>query len=431
MITRIYLLCVVFLLSTGFSQGQQYKVTQKSVKKAPVWLNMTEQDYIITSAISSDVEKAKNECLDNIRKYIIDAVAQNVKASSESNIQQKSVNNSITQFLDNYSYTAQTQSANVPYLKGISFSKVADSYWEKREEKGTKKTSYLYSVKYPFPSLELKKLVHEFDRIDSEMVSKLNALENGYKQSNTVEQIDKAIADLNPLISYFFDDIRKNAAQTLQNNYRELYRQIAFREISNEPGTYEFALTLGGNDIEIARRPELKSATLTQLRAEQNEKKWKVNYNYATCDLSEENSGAIIFRIGGKTLTNNFYPNLSANEIQVRPTKEMYLTANRRDSSSVSNIKIRMNMESNSSKSIRIYNITLNIPGLSEPLFVNDLNLIIDSPGIQSVQFTYNGTIGVLEGQNNRENLLRGYMEIIQDGKNRRVDFSLPFKANW
>lgn len=77
--------------------------------------------------------------MDNIRKYIIDAVAQNVKSSSESTINQESVNSGIVNFLDSYTYTAQTQSANLPYLTGISESKIEEAYWEKREDKKQKK----------------------------------------------------------------------------------------------------------------------------------------------------------------------------------------------------------------------------------------------------------------------------------------------------
>ena len=141
--------------------------------------------------------------MDNIRKYVIDAVAQNVKSSSESTINQESVNSGIVNFLDSYTYTAQTQSANLPYLTGISESKIEEAYWEKREDKKTKEISYLYCVKYPFPSLELKKLVHEFQRKDNEMNEKYNTLEEQYENITSVAQIDKAVTDLNSLILLF------------------------------------------------------------------------------------------------------------------------------------------------------------------------------------------------------------------------------------
>lgn len=422
---------LLFFLILSAPCMAKVKVVQQSAKKMPVWVNTTQKDFIITSAISNDVEKAKNECLDNIRKYIIDAVAQNVKSSSESTISQESVNSGITSFLDKYNYSFQTQSANVPYMTGISASKVEDSYWEKREDKETKQISYLYCMKYPFPGLELKKLVHEFQKKDNEMNAKLKELETGYETITSAEQIDKAVTDLNTLISYFFDDIRKNAARNLQQNYQQLYKQINIREISNPLGTYSFALVLRGKDIATSQRPVLKSETLTQMRAEQAGQAWKVYYNYETCDPAEINSGSVSFRIGGRPLSQEFFIDVNQSKIQLFPTKEMYLTATRQDSI-LTNIGVRMNMDSKSAKKVTIYNITLNVPGLTTPLFIDNLNLVIQSAGVQTIQVTYNGEVGLLSAQNYKGDLLKGHLEVMDaDGNNRRVDFSLPFKANW
>lgn len=422
---------LLFFLVFSVPCTAKIKVVEKSAKKTPVWVNTTQKDYIITSAISNDIEKAKNECMDNVRKYIIDAVAQNVKSSSESNITQESVNSGIVSFLDKYNYSYQTQSANVPYLTGISASKAEDSYWEKRMDTDTKQISYLYCMKYPFPSLELKKLVHEFQRRDEEMNDKFKALEKGYEEIASVEQIDKAITDLSTLIHYFFDDIRLDAARNLQQNYRKLYKQVTCREISNKPGTYVFALALRGRDITISQRPLLKSETLTQLRAEQADKEWKVYYNYETCDPSEENPATISFRIGGTPLVQKFYVDVNQDKIQLFPTKEVYLTATRTDAQ-LSNITVRMNVDSRSSEKVTIYNITLDVPGLNQPLFQDDLLLVIDAVGPQTLRFTYSGTAELLSAQNYRGNLLKGHMEVMKEDQSiHRVDFSLPFKANW
>lgn len=407
------------------------KVVQKSAKKAPVWMNATQKDYIITSASSGDIEQAKNECLDNIRKYIIDAVAQNVKSTSESSISQESVNNEITKFLDKYNYSAQTQSANVPYLTGISASKIEDSYWEKRENTDTKEISYLYAVKYPFPSLELKKLVHEFQKKDSEMNGKFNKLEADYRDITSVEQIDKAITDLNVLIGYFFDDTRKSAARNLQQNYRQLYKQITLREVSNKPGLYVFALALGGKEITISQRPVVKSETLSQMRTEQDGKNWQVFYNYETCDPSEENSATVSFRIGGRPLIHEFYVDVNQDKIRLMPTREMYLTATRKDSL-LTNIVVRMNLDCKSARKVRIYQVTLDVPGLDKPLFIDNQNLAVEGKGLQTLQVTYSGSAILLSAQNYRSNLLKGHLEVLdEENRTHRVDFSLPFKANW
>ncbi len=407
------------------------KVTQKSAKKPPVWVNTTQTDYIITSAIEGDIERAKNACIDQVRKYIIDAVAQNVKSTSENNITQETVNNEITRFLDKYHYSSQTQSANLPYLTGISASKVEDSYWEKREDSDTKEVSYLYCIKYPFPRLELKKLVHEFTKKDAEMNDKLASLEKAYQHIYSIEQIGEAVSALTGLADYFFDDIRKKSAQRLQQNYRELYKQIGIREIANELGDYTFALVLRGKPITVSQFPVLKSETLTQLRAEQQDSIWRVRYNYETCSASEENSGTIGFRFGGHPLNHRFYVDVEQKDIRLTPMKEVYLTATRRDSL-LSGITMRINLNVGKVQQLKIYAITLDVPGLDKPLFIDNLGLSVTDSGMQTLQTTFGGTAILLKAQNYRSNLLKGHLEVLDEKNNiHRVDFSLPFKANW
>lgn len=214
---NVPLLILFSLLS--LSCFAKIKVVEKSAKKVPEWVNTTRKDYIITSAMAPGLERAKEECFAQIKKMIIDAIAQNVKASSESRITQESVNDGIQNFLDAYTSSFQTQSANLPYLTGISESKAEDVYWEKRLNTETDEISYLYCVKYPFPSLELKKLIKEFQRRDQEMSDKLEGLKELYDQITSVDQIDKAITDIEVLKHYFFDDMRQRDAQVLQQNF--------------------------------------------------------------------------------------------------------------------------------------------------------------------------------------------------------------------
>ncbi len=407
------------------------KVTQKSSKKPPVWVNTTQTDYIITSAIEKDIERAKNACIDQVRKYIIDAVAQNVKSVSENDITQETVNNEITRFLDKYHYSSQTQSANLPYLTGISASKVEDSYWEKREDSDSGEVSYLYCIKYPFPRLELKKLVHEFQKKDTEMNDRLASLEKAYHHIRSVEQIGEAVSALAGLADYFFDDVRQKSARRLQQAYRELYKQIGIREIANELGSYTFALILRGRNITASRPPVLKSETLTQLRAEQQDSIWQVRYNYETCSASEENLATVGFRFGGHPLNHRFYVDVEQDNIRLTPTKEVYLTATRQDSL-LSGITIRMNINVGKAQKLKIYAITLDVPGLDKPLFIENPGLLVTGCGMQTLQTTFKGTAILLKPQNHRGNLLKGHLEVADEKNNiHRVNFSLPFKANW
>lgn len=428
---RISKLLILFLILSVPCMAK-IKVVERSAKKVPVWVNTTEENYIITSAIKDNLEEAKRQCMDNVRTTIIDAVAQNVKSSSEGTINQESVSNEIVNFLDKFNYSYQTQSANVPYLTGVSSSKIEESYWEKREDKEAGTVSYLYAIKYPFPRLELKKLVHEFEKKDQEMYDKYKDLETGYADITSVEQIDKAITDLDVLVKYFFDDIRRNAALSLQRNYRQLYDHITFREISNKLGHYEFALVLNGKDIATSQRPVVKSETATQLRAEVDGNKWNVYYDYATCDAGEENLVTVTFRLGGKAVTQKFYIDLNQGKINIYPTKEVYLTAGTKSDTLLTDIKMRMNLESKSKDACVVKSVTVNVPGLDNPLYVEDADVTVKGVGTQTLNILFSGNFELLQKQDYRLNLLKGYMEVQNgEGVTKRVDFSLPFRANW
>ncbi|MEG2318129.1 MAG: hypothetical protein RSB85_04735 [Rikenellaceae bacterium] len=146
------------IISISISATAQVKIVDRSAKKAPVWYGGAQSEYIITSSEASSLERAKEMVMENVRKQIIQAVALNVKESTASNISQTSNGSDIVNFLDSFTSSSSTQSANLPFLKGVSPSKIEDFYWEKRFNKSTGETSYIYSIKYPLPRLELKKM---------------------------------------------------------------------------------------------------------------------------------------------------------------------------------------------------------------------------------------------------------------------------------
>lgn len=418
----------MFVLGAAVATAQLH-VVQKSAKKTPAWVNATEQEYIITSAIAADAETAKNQCMDNVRKYVIDAVAQNVKSASTTNINQETVDNRIVKFLDTYSYTAQTQSANVPFLTGISESKVEASYWEKREDKTTKEVSYQYSIKYPFPSLELKKLVHQFRTTDDEMSAQLDALEEQFTQVESVAQIDKAISDLASLQNYFFDDVRKDKARKLQRSYRQLYGEITLHEVNNRLGCYLFDFQLNGRPVVVNARPVVKSETLSQLRAEPQEDKWAVFYSAETCDPSEENSAKITFKVGDKTLTHTFYIDPRGDEAKVTIVGEMMLTAKTVSDSLLSGITVRV--EVSAERDYKLSTLVLHVPGLGMPIVMSDLDKAV-AKGSQLLAVEYNDNVEVLERLNRLTTVVQGSVEVKDEtGFSRQKEFSVPARANW
>lgn len=410
----------------------QVKVIEQSEKKTPVWVNSAETDYIITSAIKGDIESAKNQCMDNVRKYIIESVAENVTSKTEGVINQTTANDEIVDFLDQFKSTFQTQAADVPFLKGVSASRIEAYYWEKRQDKTTKEVTWLYSIKYPFPSVELKRMVREFEKRDKEMYDTYKALEARLHEVGSTEEIDRSIAELSTVIDYFFDDTRKNAAKALQQSYRKLYDNITFRTLSNELGRYSFCLMLNGRVITTSQRLTLKSDVATQLAAEYTGSDIVVKYNYEGSVYDEENSVTVNFRFGGKGVPHKFFYTVKKYQVEVWPEKTLYLTATEKEGDVLMTINIRMSMKSAHKNAYLIKSMTLDVPGLSEPLFFDDLDKKVSAQEA-TLNFTWTGNVRILDAQNNKLNLLKGNMdiEIPDENINKRVDFSLSFKANW
>lgn len=427
----IYII-LIFLVLFSITGSAKIKIVERSSKKAPEWVNATQKDYIITSAIASQLNDAKEQCFNDIRKTIIEAVAQNVKSSSQNTIQQTSIDEGISQFLDSYTSTFQTEAAQLPYLTGISESKAEDSYWEKRQDTETKEISYLYSVKYPFPSLEVKKLVRKFLEQDKAMEEQLFTLEKLYEDVRSIKDIDKAITDLKPLIEYFFDPIRQEKAKSLQQNFQNLYRQIILKEIKNELGEYVFTFTLDEHPILVPQRPILKSETLSQLRAELINGQWHVFYNHETCDPSETNSGEIIFTIGGKKMTHMFYADIASKNTRIVPIREIHVEAKQQSDSTVSDLSILMTIKVDSDSGYYLRNMTLHIPGLATPVYIKNINIRLQAGNTQNIQLVYPQAIRIIEKQSFRNNILQGTLEISNEkGQIQQVHFSLPFQANW
>ena len=66
--------------------------------------------------------------------------------------------NNVINTIEKFKNTSTVETADIPSLKGISLNKVSEYYWEKLQDKDTKKITVAYHVKYPFSEAELQKL---------------------------------------------------------------------------------------------------------------------------------------------------------------------------------------------------------------------------------------------------------------------------------
>lgn len=301
-------LFVASLLMVAAVGAQQYKVLEKSDKKAPAWYESSEADYLVASAVASDMETARQKCLESIRRQIIQAVAQNVEFSEKTLLKQTTGSgDEITEFINTYTAEGSVQAASVPFLKGISLAKVQGSYWEKQQDKKTKEITYAYAVRYPFPKAELNALVREFDRRDREMEGKLDEIEAKMNAMQSVEEIDQTVNQLQPVLAYFFDKTRKQRAQGVLNGYRKLSTYISVEGRKSGDNAYTMWLNLQGRKITASVVPTLKSNCASQLQAVVKGQDIVVTYDNIDCLEDEENFVEAMFRLQGKVLKHKFY----------------------------------------------------------------------------------------------------------------------------
>ena len=83
---------LLFCMGTVSLFAQAYKVVEKSDKKAPVWYESAESGYIVASAETGSMEEARQQCLESVKRQIIQAVAQNVEFSDSHTVKQTSGN---------------------------------------------------------------------------------------------------------------------------------------------------------------------------------------------------------------------------------------------------------------------------------------------------------------------------------------------------
>ena len=301
---------VVVLCGLGIapSFAQKYKVIEKSDKKAPVWYESAEAGYIVASSENGNMEEARQQCLESVKRQIVQAIAQNIEFSDSHSVEQVSgTGDRITEFVDRYIAEGSTKAASLPFIKGISLSKVDGSYWEKRQDKKSGKITYCYAIRYPFPESEHQALIAEFEKQDREMEDAVREMEKQVAAVTSVEEIDQCITKMRPLVEYFFDKTRREWAEGVLQDYRKLPASITVESKADGKDACLVSLYLKGRKITTTVMPKLKADCASRLKAVPRGDEIRVTYSSEDCLEDEENYVEMTFRLPGKSLKHKFY----------------------------------------------------------------------------------------------------------------------------
>ena len=282
------------------------KVIEKSAKKAPEWLYSATDGFIVVTVEASNLGDAQQRAIQLVTERIILSVATSVSVSQDNEISSVSTDGSVAE-KESFKQVSRMKSANLPFLKGISSSKIKEIYWIKLQDKATKAEHYEYSVKYPYSKAEQLQLVDEFERLDASKNQEYETLKNKLDNIESIEEIKQSILHLNSLKEYFFDNVRLSQVNALTEQYKALYNAITLSGKLSEAGKYEIQMLLNGKPVKVATVPTVTSNCASQIKVVPSGKKFIVTYDAIDCLGDEENFINVQFRINGKRIESKFY----------------------------------------------------------------------------------------------------------------------------
>lgn len=295
---------MLFLLALGMMA--QNKVVERSAKKAPDWLNTAVEGHLVVTVTANSLAEAQTKALSEVTERIILSVASNVSVSQK-NVSSESVVNGEVDSRDEFSRVAKLRSANLPFLKGISQTKINGVYWVHYRNKSTGKEYYEYSVKYPYSILEQRRLQSQFEDLDSEKKADYDKLEANINQLTAVEEIKAAITQLASLREFFIDDVRIAQVDGLTKRYKQLYDALTLSGEFIQKGKYRCQLLLNGKPIKVAKLPTVTSNCASQIDVRPSNGAFLISYDDIDCLPEEENFLSIQLRVEGKKLEHKAY----------------------------------------------------------------------------------------------------------------------------
>lgn len=299
-------LCVAVALMVGAAaSADSWKTVETSDKKMPAWLSASPgAGYIVVTAEAPSLQEARKMAENEISRTIIQAVATNVTYSSVQTSANRVENDRVTT-TDDFSSEYELAAARLPFIKGVSLSEAAGTYWERRENKQSKQNLYVFTVLYPFSESELADLRRKFEAYDGEKTAAFDRVKSGYETVSSTEGINEAIATLTDLGEYFFDSVRRREAESLLKRYRDLFRSVVITGERTGEESYLVSTTLRGKPFATGRTPEVTSDCACRIKVVPTADGTAFNVTFSTedCLEGELNTLKVSVRLGTARLS--------------------------------------------------------------------------------------------------------------------------------
>lgn len=418
---------ILITLYIAVPAAAKVKVVDRSAASQPAWVNGTEQQMIIVSSKAPTMEEARQKCLDNIRIQMLDAISQNIEFSS-SEISTQYTQNEMMEFRTQFNSELRKQSANIPYIKGVTLAKAIDSYWEERYDKSTRERYFVLSVKYSFPKSELDRLVADFEKRDAEMWQVYKDQKAGYDNITEYEQIEAAVNALNGIKSYFFDTHRRNQVEALQKDYMALYTQINAEVEDQGLGYAKLKFYLGGKQIMLRTIPVMRSQTATELVYSASGETGLLTYAYDACPKGSYNEIKLMWNLPGKRLERDITFTVPRNNNTLRAKGDVYITGMLDEENTISDINVEITFLAEGYAPYTVKRLELKLSALKAPLIIDAIDQTIDRDGEYTLQCSTEAPIIGSDVRYNTLDVLQGTAQIDRGGRQESINITLPYK---
>lgn len=426
-VKRTALISLLIVFSVYKTQAQD-KIIERSAKGTPEWIGAVSKDFIAISATDSSIDGAQKKCMTDILQQIVNSVAVNIVSTENSSSQQISENEMIS-MVERYASYVRTQGAQLPFLTGISLSNAMEVYWEKYHVKPEKRYYYVYYVKYPFSESERNGLITEFKKIDKGYNDQLIELQENFDKFTQIEFIDRAISDLEPLRSYFFDNARIETAKALQVKYRKEYENISIVPMGATLGEFNYCLKLNGRIVTTSKQATAKSNCASNITIRQINDGYKVDYDYGDCLDDEENTIELTYQFGGRSLRYKFPFNVKEDKVQITPRGMIEIEIISASDDHSDNALLTLQMDSKYDGEFVVEEVMLSVPGIKNNIRTGSINKKFHGKGTHTLTLRCN----ILKVKTESKSILtQGTMRIknAKTGDTQNRSIQLPYKIN-
>ena len=366
---------IVFFVSGCFSQE---RIIDKS-GKSPKWKNSTEKGFIIEVGKGASINDAKDKALAGVKESIVKSVAEQITSVTEENIRQTREGNSYL-IAGTYTSSIRSKTAQMPFITGVSESKVDSYYWEKLKDKKTGNVSFYYFVKYPFSDLELKGIIMDFEMQQKKEDLLLSDIDEKIETANSLDELAVNYREIKAILPQL-EGSNKMQGELIMKRIQSQLKSVSFKELKSMPGSFAYILVYGNKELQVTLSPTLKSNCADNFKTTSSPESVLVNYSYNGCFDNQSNKITLNYQIDDISIKQDFPIDITSGKVEFLVVNGFQLFEESSDS--IQNNSYRLSFELNSKfpTGFNLTKIILEMQGRN-PIIFDNLNAVFSGKGI-------------------------------------------------